>query len=350
MKAEKKQKSLWKTSLILGILILILPGCLDIWITTNINRDGSISQIIVFQGDSTEITEVPFALMKEGDWKREWTKPEKDKYKLVVTKEFKSVKELNQTMNPADTNLQVVRINSTLSRKFRWFFTRYVYEQTALTANPFKELDYHNYLNEEEIRLLSKKEDDRKEDPGFDSIAFKDTEKRFDDFIYGGMFENFYRTLTSILSEDKSLTLTKQNLDTQKDLIYRYLIDSTKGETPGEILEGFGQVVNHSDIQTIRTKYLSRFDSFQQKLKFHEAASDDNYNFAVRMPGLLLQTNSPKIEAAETGWELSYYDFFFKDYRMTAESRVVNTWAFIVAGLILLVALVSLIVTLIRKR
>jgi len=364
MKTKEIKNYPWKISLILGMLILILPGCLDIRITTQINPNGSLRQTIVFKGDSTEIAEVQFAFMKESDWKREWAKlekekrqiseskeVEKDQYQLTVSKEFKSVSDLNKSMNPADTSMQSVRINATLHRKFRWFYTNYIYSETVLNSNPFKGLDYHAYLTNEDVRLMSLSEETRKADPGYDSTQYKEgTDKRFEEFLYRSMFETFYRELTGVLAQDKSLTLRKQDLDAKKDVLYRFLIDSVKNDKTDDLLAGVDRVINHPDIRIIRSKYLSKFDSFQRKMKFYESANDDSYKFAIRMPGLLLQTNSPKIEASETGWELTYYDFFFKDYTMTAESRRVNTWAFIVAGFVLLVALGSMITALLRKR
>lgn len=350
MKTEKIKNSSWKISLIIGMLMILTPSCLDIWITTQVNPDGSLQQVIALQGDSTEIADVQFAFLKEGDWKKEWTKPEKDKYKLVMTKDFKSVADLNKSMNPADTSLMVVRVNASLQKKFRWFFTRYVYSETVRESNPFKSLDYHDFLTAEELRLIALTDEKRKTDPGYDSIKYKDTEKRFEDYVFRSMFEDFYRQMLSVLAEDKSLTLTKQEMEARKEQIFRTLVDSVKGESTDDLLKGVGLIIKHPDIQVIRDKYVSRFDSFQKKLKFHEKACDDNYKFAIRLPGLLLQTNSPKIEGSQTGWDLTYYDFFFKDYTMTAESRKVNAWAFIVAGMVLLFALGSLITALIRKK
>ena len=166
MKHINSKNPLFRISLILGILVLIMPGCLDIWITTRINPDGSLTQTIALQGDSAEIADAKFNCMNEAGWKKDWTKPEKDKFKLVMSKDFKSVEELNKTMNPSDTSLHLVRVNATLHRKFRWFFTRYVYEETVLNANPYKGLNYHDYLTDEEVRLISLTEEVRKTDPG----------------------------------------------------------------------------------------------------------------------------------------------------------------------------------------
>ncbi len=163
------------------------------------------------------------------------------------------------------------------------------------------------------------------------------------------MYEDFYQRLYSILVEDKSLTLSKQQLDGNKENIFEYLIDSIKGDNSEDILTGFEKVLHHPDIQVIKSKYLSRFDEFQKKMKFYQSSSDDSYKFNIRMPGLLLGTNSSKIEGSTLNWEVTYYDFYFFDYTMKAESRMVNAWAFIVAGLILLAAIGGF-VSLIRKK
>lgn len=341
----------WKTGLILLFLVLVMPSCLDIWITTQINTDGSIEQTISFQGDdSTEIADARFALMKENDWKREWSKPEKDKVKLVLSKKFSSVKELNKTMNPVDTSILSIRVNSTLHRKFRWFFTRYEYEQTLLKANPFTRLDYHNFFTDDDIRLLVKSEEAKEKELQYDSTQYKALEKRLEDFMFRSMFEDFYHDLTAILNEDKTLTLTLGELETNKENIFRYLVDSVKGSETDQILDGIGSYIHHPDISLIQSKYSDRFNGFQEKVKFHESTGDDNYQFVIRMPGLLLQTNSTEVKGADLTWDPDYYSFFFYDFTMTAESRKVNTWAFILAGLILIVALASLISAVVRKR
>jgi len=351
MKTQEIKHSHWKISLILGILVLIMPGCLDIWITTQILPNGSIKQTIQFQGkDSAEIADANFAFLKEGDWKREWTKPEKEKFQLTISKDFKSVDELNALMNPADTNKHLIRINASLQRKFRWFFTRYIYNETVLMSNPFNSLDYHKYLSDEDIKMICLTDENRKNDPGYDSVRYKATENRFEDYLFRSMYEDFYRELQSVISDDQSLTLSIQELDSKKDTMFRYLIDSVKNDGTDDLLQGVGQVINHPDIQVIRQKYLNRFDGFRKKMEFYNSTSDDSYKFSIRMPGLLLQTNSQKIEGSDTGWELTYYDFFFKDYTMTSESRMVNKWAFIVAGLVLLIAVGSLFAALMRKR
>ena len=160
----------------------------------------------------------------------------------------------------------------------------------------------------------------------------------------------FYEILVQTLQEDPSLTLKQPQLEPRKEEMYQYLINNGPGDGADSILFRLNDLIKHPDLDVVAARHLDRFKPFLTRQKFYNESSDDSYKFAIRMPGLLLQTNSNKIEGAQAGWELSWYDFFFRDYRMTAESRKVNTWAFVVAGILALIALAGLITALLKKR
>jgi hypothetical protein len=198
--------------------------------------------------------------------------------------------------------------------------------------------------------MISLKEENRKLEHGIDSIQYKAAEKKFEEYILRSMYEDYYHQLELVLTEDKSFTLTNTELASKKELLYHYLVDSVNQKETDDILIGTAKLLKHPDIEIIRGKYLNRFDAFQQRMKFYESCSDDSYKFSINMPGLLLQTNSNKVEDSGTYWELSYYDFLFKDFTMSAESRKVNTWAFVLAGLVLLIAIGGLFGAMLRTR
>ena len=54
------------------------------------------------------------------------------------------------------------------------------------------------------------------------------------------------------------------------------------------------------------------------------------------MPGILTETNSPSTKGNIVSWNVNTYSFLFEDITMEAESRVINKWMFILAGVILL--------------
>jgi hypothetical protein len=67
------------------------------------------------------------------------------------------------------------------------------------------------------------------------------------------------------------------------------------------------------------------------------------------MPGLITGTNSSVLSGNRVSWDVFPMAFLLEDYTMVAESRVINVWAFIVSGMVLL-GLISLLVVKSRKR
>ena len=70
----------------------------------------------------------------------------------------------------------------------------------------------------------------------------------------------------------------------------------------------------------------------------------EEYDEVVEMSGLITKTNSKSITGNRVSWKVNADKFLFGDYEMFVESRVVNLWAFIVSGLVILAAVVLLVV------
>ena len=66
------------------------------------------------------------------------------------------------------------------------------------------------------------------------------------------------------------------------------------------------------------------------------------------MPGLITETNSYQLVGNQVKWRIKDHTIFFEDYEMYVESRVVNYWAFVVSGIVVLLLLISLIIKLFK--
>jgi hypothetical protein len=55
----------------------------------------------------------------------------------------------------------------------------------------------------------------------------------------------------------------------------------------------------------------------------------------ITLPGLFLDANSVSLKGNTATWTFKPEQIGLMDYEMYAESRIVNTWAFVVSGLIL---------------
>jgi len=92
------------------------------------------------------------------------------------------------------------------------------------------------------------------------------------------------------------------------------------------------------------------FREFDRKSRFLEnlMGMEDFHNEA-EMPGLITVTNSSALSGNRVAWDLFPMAFLLEDYSMVVESRVINVWAFVLSGLILL-GLISLLAVKSLKR
>ena len=68
------------------------------------------------------------------------------------------------------------------------------------------------------------------------------------------------------------------------------------------------------------------------------------------MPGIILNTNAKTVEGNKVIWEFDENRFCYEDFNMTVQSRVVNVWAFVVSGVIVLVVIILLLLPKFKKK
>ena len=67
--------------------------------------------------------------------------------------------------------------------------------------------------------------------------------------------------------------------------------------------------------------------------------------FELSMPGELLSSNAVSAQDGMLVWKVDAYRVLTDNYRLQAESRVMNIWAFVLTGLLFAVALILFIPT-----
>lgn len=332
------------------LLLLVLPGCLDIFFTTEVKPNGEIVKTIVFEGDSAEILAVYFPFMNNESWEREWfPMDEKDKTKLVLTKTFKNAKLAAKDLNPPDT-IPYIRFQPELNKKFRWFFSYYEYNDLLLATNPFTKIDWKDYIPEEMIDLIMLDEEEREADPRYQEEEYKSLEKNFENYLLSSAFEEFYQLLLQTIEQNPQPTLNADILGAKKAELYKAAIEAPNNDDVRAILESIYPLLDSTALFTAYQKDRAPLDYFDKKLRLFDSSFDDNLVFTIRMPGLLINTNSSKIEGNSLTWDMDFFQAFFKDYPMKAESRVVNTWAFVVTGFLFLFLLAGLIWSSVKRR
>ena len=87
------------------------------------------------------------------------------------------------------------------------------------------------------------------------------------------------------------------------------------------------------------------FDQIDKDMDFIEmVVMMQSFQSYVEMPGIITETNSPSFKGNLVNWQVSGISFLFVDNTMIVESRIVNTWAYVVAGIVLLMLIVLLVI------
>jgi hypothetical protein len=346
--------------------ILIAACGTDYTITTRINPDGSCEREMVARIDSSDLEEDIFIIPIDSSWTRN-TKMEHDSTKnktiaiVTVSKKYASVKDMNMEFHQTDENTERPNAKVYLKKKFRWFHTKYRYEETYVQQFPFRSFPVYNYLSEEELQVLIF------EDEESDSIYFigKDSTERkqikeeldnkFNDYIADNIIEEFYQELILISEKTNVEFFRTLDLPQEKEKIFRELKtcstcfddggDDASVDTLLKLLDSkygtraFSALINNDSLA---------FETYCKKMKtdcYDNLIDDFEHN--LDLPGTLLNTNAPKLIDGKPNWKFEGGVFIFADYNMWAESKKTNRWAFIVT---IIIIILSFSMLLFRRR
>ena len=335
--------------LVLALMMMSLSGCLDIFFKTEVHPNGQIDKTIILEGDSTSILQTFIPAVKDDSWYRKWEVIEDDEHRLSLTKSFNNFRDFNSAMNPHDS-LPKIRVRAELNKKFRWFFSYIDYEEFLLPNNPFDRLDWKEFLSVDEAELIAMDEEERENDPRYSVSNWKETEAQFERYLYRSGFEEFYHYFKNAAKNSPESEISIDLLESKKEEIYDKMLSKGNLEETDDFLEHFSAVLDSTGVEIIVKNNSAFIGYFGTKIDFFNECLDDNYFFSIKMPGLLIDTNSEQIEGSTLSWEVDFFDFYFNGLEMKAESRIINTWAFVVAGVVVLALFIGLFWNVFRRK
>lgn len=343
-----------KTSIKILIISLVLFACNEkkYTITTKINRDGSCERTMVMTGDSSSYEDEIFKIKIDTSWEQHisWELDTVDnEYKCTVeaTKKYESVDQMSQEFAVScDTIKGRKATHITFHKKFRWFYTYFNYKE--IYPKTFKS-DYYpitNYLTDEEIRAYLWKETDSLYFEGMDTIQVKLEEERLDslvgEFYTDNIFESTKRALLQILESDYALKL--QN-DSVSYFLKRTYFEDLFADSSESFDRVFDSIFHPLSIEELHD---SNEELFAEVDLMDDTGNGGKYSNRLILPGKLINTNANEVDSVMVSWLVGDKNDYI-DYPMWAKSRVVNYWAWIVSGGVLLLAFILLLIPS-RKR
>lgn len=263
---------------------------------------------------------------------------------VLIKKEFPSIGSFSMETCVDEGVNSLAAPEETLIKKHRFFYTDY-----TLTA-VYKKLDYDmpvaidKYLSEEERRVWN-----QKGFSGYEVMNGMELKNMLDD-IETKFMEWLSRNCFEISLDNIGKWSDVEILDADKEQIYSLLVKKHQEiyidpEAVCKALDDFYQSDHFSEIY--RTNRKSIDEGFEDVLPIEK---DNVISYELLLPGKMITTNAPVVNSNSLVWKVDGMHILFDDYILTAEYRVMNVWGFVIAAFILIMAVVSTILMLRKKK
>ena len=350
----------WMTGLAMSACLLF-PGCLDTYdVTTVVSADGTCERVITLKRDSRKLPSGAFPVPVDSSWTCAWSETTKAtttggpgsgrrEYIYSAKKRFSDFEELSREYPPQrdPANLSIrVRVE----KKFRWFYTYYVYDETYERFDPLHDpIQPSIFLTQDEIqRFMSSEKPDsllqakwnlwdrrKKEEWAFARLIDL-VRKKNDPALPVSLFERHKERLIGALSHDSSSGNGAPGKKRQKG---RPSPRDQHAEVNDNVLEVMARVLDTKAVWGLSAGLDSLGEEFFRRDSVAGRANGAYANTVV-VPGVIVETNAQEVRGTTAVWRFNNEHLALADYRMTVESRMVNLWAMILSGIVVLMAVV----------
>jgi hypothetical protein len=328
------------------ILFLVVFACISRKeIIKRFDKNGTIEVTVnTYEEDTNYLHNRnvnPFPMRTDQRWNLSFKRDTGNKIRCTAIRNFSSLIMLKKNFNLNNSKWEKSPHELYFKKKFRWFYTYYVYTEIFYKINHF-DLSPKGYLTPEEIEIWKKRDDaliknvyDKKNDSLNSAINDK-AENWLKDCFKKELVINLKKALEILNDPSLKPSIIESNIDTilrlsPGDFSTKKLIAAMAGyfrnEKVYQLLDKKYSFINSSE-----TTYRSVVDNF-----YEEAV------FEIIMPGRIIKNNAEKINHDTLCWSVTAYRFFFSDYELKATTRVVNNWSLWVTG-ILIVLLTGILI------
>jgi len=266
-------------------------------------------------------------------------------------KKFASVDELNQMYYKDSSYNKSFKRHVGLKKKFRWFNTDYLFEEIIESKMKYA-YPAADIYSAEELQLFYLPDNLwQQKRNGPDSLKYKLVEeamaKKNDLWVKRSLVSEWIHEFSELVppGADKSMSLDslKAREDYFMTVVEKHSNDFDSLWKSGLILK---ELINETNAQKYRKEADSAF-----AIALDRAVADfKSYQQKIEMPGKLTGTNGFADSTLVLQWPVKSDLFFAEPYRMWAESKITNTWAWIVTGCFLVFVAAGLIIRRIRRK
>ena len=328
---------------------------------TTIDRNGKVYREIYAQGDSAFMSgnnsSNPFLFELSPDWNVNRYDTafnynffgDTTKFNVKISKKVNSIADYSKNIRCDSDNRSLAVPEEVIVKKTGWFYTNYslkvVYKKLQYEAP----ISIDDYLSkEEQIRWTQGGLDKYKIMNGYEMNDYlNEISDKFTKWQARNLFE-------FSLEGIKKLT-ENYDLDRDKNTIYKKWTDSVKvndasnidSKAVCKILDSFYKTTCFSKLYNDNREILDK--ELNQKTSITNRIGNA-ISYELVIPGELMQTNAPVIRSDTLAWKVDGVRLLLHDYSLEAKYRVMNKWAFLLTGLLLVISVGSIAGLVKRKK
>ena len=342
----------FKYYILAAIAALMITSCEE-WeamVVTQINSDGTCKRIITTSDEQCV------------DYGPEWEVTCETKTNGVVDSTMKSISRTFENVGEMAANpiLTVygerVKSDVSLTKRFKWFYTDFTYTETFPGWQDHFEIPVTDFMEEDnaEYMFTGYPEYLTKGKTGLEMVDYLDEQQKlYELWGYTNVLNCHFKTIANHYSDFSNPPVDKATFLSLRDSVarYGYEKDYDVFTDTRELLEDFfgSECYNifFNGPRAIQDKYDDEMDSIFNST-FGICCLKMPY--LLMMPGRITDTGRGSIEKnLQTDRDVIVYRMegnflVLGDYTITASSRVTNVWAFILSGVVILLALASLLI------
>jgi ethanolamine utilization cobalamin adenosyltransferase len=315
--------------------MLLSSGCNEYTIKTTINPDGSFERTIVCDGNSTAFSNFHLPYVIDSSWSvvtEAKQGAEKEKREITTAKKRYTNSEQLMAEFARGRDSAKLQISCRVEKRFRWFFTYYIYTETLPSYAIFRHEPLDSFFTPTEIGLIKENKD---------SLL----NKRVDEFWLRNSIDEFIDRIEAKAKDLNDPSLPPSAFAEHKQALMEELVKG-KNDKPDDITRIVEKMLRPRPVERLRGAMDTTFADITKELE-REAELDLSYKNEVSLPGILITSNSKKIEGNKVMWDCKSNRYF--NVVMSAESRRVNLWAVIVTSIVCLGLVVGLLLPLIHR-
>jgi hypothetical protein len=327
--------------------------------------DGRLLRTISVRGDSAGIFRGLFRVPVDSDWvtsKRYEQQRGKDSitssvYVYEARKEFPDFNALNSFFYNDSTFTDHISIMADLSKKSRWFYTFYTYNETYSMLFPFRSVPIRDYLSDTELSIYQAGDNEIGYSPSGDSLMivtdsvrrpvlsdadsarFKQLRDSLEHKFEAWQKINIYNELYRIVHKAFEKLGRSAGMANDTDAFFHWLDSARVFESVMENSDAFVQeaaAFYHLDPRELKAADQEGFDMFARKFRV-SAFTLETYTNRVLMPGMIVSANTHDKNGNLVAWHFKAGKFYASDFTMKVVSRTVNKSAVVLAALLLVV-------------